>query len=352
MAQSRPVTIALDGYGAEQGFDVLAEGARRAAADGIGVRVFGPQRCARPRRGRRGSRWSRPPNGSATRRTPVPVGARAQGGLGRARRRRRRRGQRRRRWSASARPGRRWRRRPSACAGSKACSGPALAVPHPVAEQTGALPRRRRQRRGPRPAPGPVRLPRRRLQRRRARRRTSPTVGLLTVGEEAGKGREEIVEAHRILAAAPGINFAGNVEGARPARRRRSTSSSPTASPATSSLKVMEGAARTLAGAISDARPLEPDGGGRRAAAETVARRRCAKSSTPTRPAARSCSGCARSRSSATAPPAPKASPTRSGSPPAASRSTRSGAPRRCCARAHAGARRAGRRRGRRVTAE
>ena len=44
MAQSRPVTIALDGYGAEQGFDVLAEGARRAAADGIGVRVFGPER--------------------------------------------------------------------------------------------------------------------------------------------------------------------------------------------------------------------------------------------------------------------------------------------------------------------
>src|ERR1700753_2774910 len=45
VAQSRPVTIALDGYGAEQGFDVLAEGARRAAADGIGVRVFGPERA-------------------------------------------------------------------------------------------------------------------------------------------------------------------------------------------------------------------------------------------------------------------------------------------------------------------
>jgi len=35
-------TVALDGFGAEQGFDVLAEGARRAAADGISVRVFGP----------------------------------------------------------------------------------------------------------------------------------------------------------------------------------------------------------------------------------------------------------------------------------------------------------------------
>ena len=36
------VTVALDGFGAEQGFDVLAEGARLAAADGIGMRVFGP----------------------------------------------------------------------------------------------------------------------------------------------------------------------------------------------------------------------------------------------------------------------------------------------------------------------
>jgi fatty acid/phospholipid biosynthesis enzyme len=38
------VTVALDGYGAEQGFDILAEGARLAAADGIKVRVFGPER--------------------------------------------------------------------------------------------------------------------------------------------------------------------------------------------------------------------------------------------------------------------------------------------------------------------
>ncbi|MGN6587339.1 MAG: phosphate acyltransferase PlsX, partial [Solirubrobacterales bacterium] len=45
MALGRAVTVALDGYGAEQGFDVLAEGARLAAADGIGVRVFGPQRA-------------------------------------------------------------------------------------------------------------------------------------------------------------------------------------------------------------------------------------------------------------------------------------------------------------------
>ena len=35
-------TVALDGFGAERGFDVLAEGTRRAAGDGIAVRVFGP----------------------------------------------------------------------------------------------------------------------------------------------------------------------------------------------------------------------------------------------------------------------------------------------------------------------
>jgi len=42
MSSGRGVTVALDGYGAEQGFEVLAEGARRAAEDGIRVRVFGP----------------------------------------------------------------------------------------------------------------------------------------------------------------------------------------------------------------------------------------------------------------------------------------------------------------------
>jgi phosphate acyltransferase len=41
----------------------------------------------------------------------------------------------------------------------------------------------------------------------------SPRVALLTVGEEQGKGRPEVVEAHERLAAADGIEFAGNVEG-------------------------------------------------------------------------------------------------------------------------------------------
>jgi glycerol-3-phosphate acyltransferase PlsX len=40
-ATARPA-VALDGFGAERGFDVLAAGARMAAADGIRLRVFGP----------------------------------------------------------------------------------------------------------------------------------------------------------------------------------------------------------------------------------------------------------------------------------------------------------------------
>ena len=38
----RRATVALDGFGTEQGFGVLAAGTRMAAADGIAVRVFGP----------------------------------------------------------------------------------------------------------------------------------------------------------------------------------------------------------------------------------------------------------------------------------------------------------------------
>ncbi len=41
MSRSGPV-VALDGFGVEGGFEVLAEGARRAAGDGISIRVFGP----------------------------------------------------------------------------------------------------------------------------------------------------------------------------------------------------------------------------------------------------------------------------------------------------------------------
>jgi glycerol-3-phosphate acyltransferase PlsX len=40
-----------------------------------------------------------------------------------------------------------------------------------------------------------------------------PSVGLLSIGEEPGKGNELVRDAHPLLAATPGIRFHGNVEG-------------------------------------------------------------------------------------------------------------------------------------------
>jgi len=40
-----------------------------------------------------------------------------------------------------------------------------------------------------------------------------PTVGLLSIGEEPGKGNAVTIEAHKLIAADPQINFFGNVEG-------------------------------------------------------------------------------------------------------------------------------------------
>ncbi|MDH2430440.1 phosphate acyltransferase PlsX [Sphaerisporangium sp. TRM90804] len=41
----------------------------------------------------------------------------------------------------------------------------------------------------------------------------SPKVGLLTIGEEAGKGNKLTKRAHELITALPGLNFAGNIEG-------------------------------------------------------------------------------------------------------------------------------------------
>jgi phosphate acyltransferase len=41
----------------------------------------------------------------------------------------------------------------------------------------------------------------------------APRVGLLNIGEEPGKGDERSLEAHRLLAATPRLNFVGNIEG-------------------------------------------------------------------------------------------------------------------------------------------
>ena len=43
--------------------------------------------------------------------------------------------------------------------------------------------------------------------------RSNPTVALLSIGEEPEKGNAAVKDAHKLLAAAGGINFIGNVEG-------------------------------------------------------------------------------------------------------------------------------------------
>jgi glycerol-3-phosphate acyltransferase PlsX len=248
VAQSRPVTIALDGFGAEQGFDVLAEGARRAAADGIGVRVFGPQRSL----GLDGvegieviptSEWigneDDPVHSVRERKEASVVRAAADVAAGHS--------------AAMVSLGSTGATMAAATFGLRRLKGvqrPALAVriPSPVKPvlflDVGANVEVRPQHLVQFAFLGAA-FSAAVLEVR------EPTVGLLTVGEEAGKGRTEIVEAHRILAEAPGINFAGNVEGG----------DLPAATvdvivtdgfTGNVSLKVMEGAARTLVEAISD----------------------------------------------------------------------------------------------------
>ncbi|MDX6595020.1 MAG: phosphate acyltransferase [Solirubrobacterales bacterium] len=254
MAPERGVTVALDGYGAEQGFDVLAEGARLAAADGIGVRVFGPP-AELDLDGIDGVEVVPTEEWIGNDEDPVPaVRAKPEAAVVRAAR--------------DVAEG---------CADAMVSSGSTGAT---MAAATFGL---RRIKGVQRPAlavrvpiPGkPVLL----LDvganvEVRAQHLVqfaflgaafsaavleveSPSVGLLTVGAESGKGREEVVEAHRLLAAAPGIDFAGNVEG----------SDLPAAAvdvvvsdgfTGNVALKLMEGTAKTVAAAVGDAARSNP----------------------------------------------------------------------------------------------
>ena len=84
-----------------------------------------------------------------------------------------------------------------------------------------------------------------------------PTVGLLSVGEEAGKGRDEVVAAHAALTESEGLRFVGNVEG-------RDITAGTADVIVTDGftgnvvLKTMEGTAKTVAGAISAAARSNP----------------------------------------------------------------------------------------------
>jgi glycerol-3-phosphate acyltransferase PlsX len=251
---SRAVTVALDGYGAERGFDVLAQGARLAAADGIGIRVFGPRR-ALGLDGVEGTEVIDTTEHIANEEDPVPavrakkeasvVQTAADVAAGNS--------------TAMVSCGSTGATMAAATFGLRRLKGvqrPALAVRLPVPGKpvlfldVGANVEVRAQHLvqfaflGAAFSAAVLEV-------------EDPSVGLLTVGEESGKGREEVVEAHRLLSGARGINFAGNVEG-------RDLPAAKTDVVVTDgftgnvSLKLLEGTAKTVAAAVGDAARSNP----------------------------------------------------------------------------------------------
>jgi glycerol-3-phosphate acyltransferase PlsX len=247
-------TVALDGFGAERGFEALAEGARRAASERIRLRVFGPPDQL-DLEGTEGvevvptAEWIRNED------DPVPaVRARPEASIVRA-----------------------CREVSEGTAGAVATVGSTGAA---MAAATFGL---RRMQGVQRPALA-VRLPvpgkpvlfldvGANVEVRPAHLVqfaflgaafseavlgvTRPRVGLLTVGEESGKGTPEVVEAHRVLAAAEGIDFIGNVEGAGLPGGDADVvvTDGFTGNVA---LKLMEGTAKLVTGAIRDAARSNP----------------------------------------------------------------------------------------------
>ncbi|MEX2448905.1 MAG: phosphate acyltransferase PlsX [Solirubrobacterales bacterium] len=248
------VTVALDGYGAEQGFEVLAEGVRMAAADGIALRVFGP-----PEElgldAVEGVEVVPTEEWIANAEDPVPaVRARKEASVVRA--------------AADVAEGR------AAALVSAGSTGATMAA------ATFGL---RRLRGVQRPALAvQLPVPGRRVLfldaganvEVRAQHLVQfaflgaafseavlgverPRVGLLSVGEESGKGREEVVAAHELLAGATGIEFAGNVEG-RDLPAGAADVVVTDGFTGNVALKLMEGTAKAVTGAIRDAARSNP----------------------------------------------------------------------------------------------
>jgi phosphate acyltransferase len=250
----RAVTVALDGYGAEQGFDVLAEGARLAAADGIHVRVFGPER-ALGLGGVEGIEVVQTADQIGNDEDPVAaVRAKKEASVVRAARDVAEGNA-----AALVSSGSTGATMAAATFGLRRLKGvqrPALAVQLPVPGKpflfldVGANVEVRAQHLVQFAFLGAA-FSAAVLDVR------DPSVGLLTVGEEAGKGREEVVEAHRILSRAGNIRFAGNVEG-------RDLPAAAVDVVVTDgftgnvSLKLLEGTAKAVAAAVGDAARSNP----------------------------------------------------------------------------------------------
>ena len=137
-----------------------------------------------------------------------------------------------------------------------------------------------------------------------------PSVGLLSVGEESGKGTPDVLTAHDRIAEAGGLNFVGNVEGfdIPSAGADVVVADGFTGNVA---LKVLEGTLKVVLRRDPLAHPLGRGLDPRRAPDPRQARRSFATTSTPRRWAARSCSGCGSRSWSRTAASAPRASSTR-----------------------------------------
>jgi glycerol-3-phosphate acyltransferase PlsX len=248
------VTVALDGFGAEQGFGVLAEGARMAAADGIRIRVFGPPQEL----GLGGvegievvatSEWigneEDPVASVRVKKDASVVRAAADVAEGRA--------------EAMVSPGSTGATMAAATFGLRRLKGvqrPALAVRLPVPGKpvlfldVGANVEVRAQHLvqfaflGAAFSEAVLGVER-------------PRVGLLSVGEEAGKGREEVAAAHEVLSRSAGIEFAGNVEG-RDLPVGAADVVVTDGFTGNVSLKLMEGTAKTVTAAIRDAARSNP----------------------------------------------------------------------------------------------
>jgi glycerol-3-phosphate acyltransferase PlsX len=248
------ITVALDGFGAEQGFDVLAKGARLAAAGSIGLRVFGPPQelgldgvegikviptadsigneedAVRAVRAKQEASVVRAAADVAEGRSSALVSAGSTGAT-----------------MAAATFGLRR---------MKGVQRPALAVQLPVPGKpvlfldVGANVEVRAQHLvqfaflGAAFSEAVLGVER-------------PRVGLLSVGEEAGKGREEVAAAHDLLAAASGIEFAGNVEG-RDLPAAVADVVVTDGFTGNVALKLMEGTARAVTGAIRGAARSNP----------------------------------------------------------------------------------------------
>ncbi len=254
MPGEQGVTVALDGFGAEQGFDVLAQGARLAAGDGIRLRVFGP-----PERlglsGVEGIEVIPTSESISNEEDPVPaVRAKKESSIVRAAR-----DVAEGRSAAMVSPGSTGATMAAATFGLRRLQGvqrPALAVRLPVPGKpvlfldVGANVEVRAQHLvqfaflGAAFSEAVLGV-------------ASPRVGLLSVGEEAGKGREEVVEAHRVLSVATGIEFAGNVEG-RDLPAGVADVVVTDGFTGNVALKSMEGTARTVTGAIRGAARSSP----------------------------------------------------------------------------------------------